>query len=277
MMQALPKWLEPFSPAVQKAVAAQLGEPATGRLACLDADGTLWNEDLGEAFFRWLAAGALLPGLCATPDPFETWNEYETRVKRNRSEGFTWAVKCMAGLSEADVIRWSRQMAIAWPNYRPAMAGLIAGLAEAGYEVWLVTASNAWIIQASAPLIGVDPAKVLGILVEVEGGKLTNRVIQPVPCNAGKVEAIRQRLGRMPDLVVGDSMGDLEMLESARVPLVVGRKDKPAAEMVQHAASRGWATHLSLTALLGRLFLGALGRRIPQRDHHERWDERQTR
>ncbi len=239
-----PAWLTPFSPAFQRAVAAQVAEPRADKLACFDADGTLWNEDIGEAFFRWLAAGGLLPGLGAHRDPSEVWEEYEARVKKNRTEGYGWAVQVMAGLTEADVHKWSRQMAIAWPNYRPAMVGLIRGLAEVGYEVWLVSASNYWIIHASAPHVGVDPTRVLGIRVEVERGNLTHTLVHPVTCNAGKVEAIKKYMGRTPDLVVGDSMGDLEMLESAKLPLVVGRTDKQGAELLQVAAKRGWATHL---------------------------------
>ncbi len=243
-MTTLPAWLAPFSTAFQTAVAAQLAEPKTGKLACFDADGTLWAEDIGEALFRWLAAGGLLPGLGPTRDPFEIWEEYEARVKKNRTDGYAWAVQCMAGLTETDVRRWSRQLAIAWPNYRPAMVAMIRGLTSAGYEVWLVSASNFWIIEASAPQLGVDPARALGIRVEVEHGVLTQTLCRPVTCNAGKVDAIRQHIGRTADLVVGDSMGDFEMLESARLPLVVGRLDKPGAELLSVAASRGWATHL---------------------------------
>jgi HAD superfamily phosphoserine phosphatase-like hydrolase len=237
-------WLAPFGPAFQQALSAALDEPGAGKLACFDADGTLWSEDIGEAFFRWLAAGALLPPLDPARDPFDVYAEYEARVHVSRAAGFAWAVQCMAGLVETDVRRWCRQMAVAWPNYRPAMIGLVAGLAEAGCEVWLVSASNVWIVEASAPLVGVDPARVLGLRVAVEDGRLTERVVPPVTCNAGKVEAIRARLGRTPDIAVGDSLGDLEMLESARVPLVVGRADKPGAELVRIAAERGWATHL---------------------------------
>ncbi len=242
-MTPTPDWLAPFSAPFQQALGAQLADPTPSKLACFDADGTLWSEDIGEAFFRWLAAGTLLPALGAR-DPLEVWDEYEARVKKSRVEGYGWAVQCMAGLPEADVRRWSRQMAVAWPCYRPAMVGMIKGLSSAGYEVWLVSASNHWIIQASAPFVGADPARVLGIRVEVVNGMLTEALVRPVTCNAGKVDAIRHHIGRMPDLVVGDSMGDLEMLQSAKLPLVVGRADKPGAELLGVAASKGWATHL---------------------------------
>jgi HAD superfamily phosphoserine phosphatase-like hydrolase len=243
-MHTHPEWLEPFSPEFRHAIARQLDEGGDGRLACFDADGTLWSEDIGEAFFRWLAAGSLLPPLAPERDPFDIYEEYEERVRHSRAAGFSWAVQCMAGLPEVDVRRWCRQMAVAWPNYRPAMTALIRGLTAAGYEVWIVSASNVWIVEATAPLVGIDPAHVIGIQVEVEAGRLTDRIVVPVIANEGKVQAIHKYIGRTPDLVVGDSLGDLEMLESARLPLVVGRRDKPGTEMTKLATQKGWPIHL---------------------------------
>ncbi len=240
----MPPWLAPFSTPFRDAVAKQLAAPKPNRLACFDADGTLWNEDLGEALFRWLAAGHLLPGLGGRRDPLEVWHDYEARVAKNRADGYGWAVQCMAGLREADLVTWCRQMANAWPNYRPAMVELINGLRSVGYEVWLVSASNAWVIEAATPFVGVPAGNVLGMQVEVDHGVLTDRLVRPLTCNQGKVDAIAKRLGRAPDLAVGDSLGDLEMLETTTLPLVVGRTDKPHAELPKLAASRGWAVHL---------------------------------
>jgi HAD superfamily phosphoserine phosphatase-like hydrolase len=237
------KWLEHFAADFREKIAAHLGGGGSSKLACFDADGTLWSEDIGEAQFRWLAAGSLLPWLGRPRAVDELWAEYEARVAKNKSEGYAWAVQCMSGLAESEVQRWSRQLAYAWPNYRPAMVELIKGLRGAGVEVWLVSASNGWVIEAAAPFVGADEKHVLGIRVEVAGGVLTDRVVHPVTCQAGKVDAIMKRIGRKPDFAFGDSLGDLEMLEHAKVPLVIGRHDKPNAELPKIARDRGWAFH----------------------------------
>jgi HAD superfamily phosphoserine phosphatase-like hydrolase len=241
-----PSWLSPFSQSVQRAVAAWLaspGAPGALPLACFDADGTLWSEDLGEAFFRWLAAGSHLPALAGRP-PQSVWEEYEERVRADRTAGYGWAVQCMAGLQESQVRAWARQLAFAWPNGRPAMAGLLAGLRQSGAAVWIVSASNAWIVEAAAPRFGVDPGNVLGLRVEVEGGRLTDRLVQPLSCGPGKVAAISAALGRAPGLAVGDSLGDLEMLEAAAQPIGIGRHDQPGADLLAAAKQRGWPVHL---------------------------------
>lgn len=232
--------LKSFNPACRRVLSDVLRRAWAGErpLACFDADGTVWSEDIGEGMLRWLAAGGLLPG---TRAPWqEVWAEYEAKVREDRCAGYAWAVQVMEGLREADIVRWSHQFAAAWPNYRPAMVGLLQALEQAGAEVVIVTATNRWLVQAAARQMGLNPDNVLGIETRVQEGVLTGEVIQPVTCRAGKVLAIRGRLGRMPDLAVGDSVGDLEMLEVAGRVVVAGRRDHPRAEMVRIARERGW-------------------------------------
>ncbi len=232
--------LRSFNPACRRAIRdvvqrARAGQPP---LACFDADGTIWAEDIGEGMLRWLAAGGLLPG---TRAPWtDVWAEYEARVREDRCAGYAWAVATMEGLREDDVMRWSRQFAAAWPNYRPQMVGLLQGLHGAGVEVVVVTDTNRWLVEAAVERMGLPALRVLGIETRVRDGVLTGEVVQPVTCRAGKVEAIRLHLNRMPDLAVGDSVGDLEMLDASGCAVVVGRRSEPRSEMVRLARARGW-------------------------------------
>ncbi|HNU69126.1 MAG TPA: HAD-IB family phosphatase [Myxococcota bacterium] len=236
----IPKWLEPFSQPVQDAIMLLMAEPGR-KLACFDADGTLWNEDIGVPFFRWLIAGNLLPHRDCTRD---IWQEYEDRVAENRAQGYAWAVQSMVGIPESDIVRWSIQMAAAWPNYRPAMADLARGLAESGFDVWIVSATNQWTVRAAAPKMNFDPDNVIAMASAPEGGIMTETMVEPLICNAGKVTAIQQKFGRLPDVSFGDSMGDFEMLCASRVPVVIGRNDKPNRAILAEAVTRGWPVHM---------------------------------
>ena len=235
-------WIAAFSPGFRKALRSALVD-ARGRraLACFDADQTLWAEDIGEALFRWLLAGDLLPRVAGRTD---VWEDYEARCAQSLVEGYSYAVECMSGVAEADLTKWCRQMAAAWPNHRPAMIKLANGLSAAGFEVWIVSASNRWIVQASAHVYGIPPERVLGIDAEVRDAVLTDYVLKPVTCVAGKVEAIRDRIGRMPDVAFGDSLGDLPMLEASARPFVIGRRDRRTAKLLGIAAEREWPVHL---------------------------------
>lgn len=237
-----PTWLRPFSPTFRAGILEALRAPVSGRrLACFDADGTLWSEDIGEAFLRWMIASGRIE---KKPGALEIYQEYEQRVHQDRALGYAWAVQIMAGHREQDLLTWSSWLAHAWPNYRPAMRGLVQGLEEAGIEVWIVSASNRWTIRAAAPFMGFNPDRTMGISVEVENELLTERITRPIVCMEGKVQAIRARLGTDPLLAFGDSLGDLAMLEHSSFPMVVGRKDQKGASLLGIAKERSWAVHL---------------------------------
>ena len=208
-----------------------------GAVACFDADWTLWNYDLGEAFLRWVSAGGLLP---ARPAGLEAYEEYLRRVRENRCEGYAFATKVLAGLSESDVERWSRQLAAAWPSYRKAMVDLLLGLHANGVECFVISATADWTVKAALEYLGFPRERVFGMRVAVEAGVLTDRLLGPITCGEGKVEAIERYVGRMPDLAFGDSLGDLPMLEASRQPIVVATLDRQDSELARIAKERGW-------------------------------------
>lgn len=240
MSSPIPNWLAPFCPTFRDAVAPLAVPAADRRVACFDADGTLWTEDQGEAFLRWLLAGRLLDVDYAR----DTYAEYEERTRRDLVDGYRWGVQVMAGLVERDVALWADQLAAAWPTYRQEMTGLLRGLDGAGVEVWIVSASNVWTVRSAARRLGLDTSRIIGVEVELASGRLTDRIVEPMPCMAGKVAAIRARIGKLPDLACGDGLGDLEMLESAAQPLVVGCLGAGEKPLLRIARERGWPLQL---------------------------------
>jgi phosphoserine phosphatase len=236
--------LAAFGDAVRGVVDAVAAEAAGGGrcVATFDADCTLWDADMGEAYARWLLAGGLLPKVEPARD---VYGEYEERLKtKGRVDAYSFIVEVMEGLPESDVVLWARQLAAAWPNYRPLMRELVRFLSGAGVEVWIVSASNRWAVQAAAEHMDVLPERVLAVESEVEAGVLTSRMILPVTCEGGKVEAIRQRMGVVPVLACGDSFGDREMLEHAKRAIAVGLMSSPDTEFLRYARTRGWPVQL---------------------------------
>ena len=223
-----------FSSEVDAAIERALAAPDP--LWITDADGTLWSDDIGEAFLRALADD----GALVSPEAqgIEVWAEYERRVEIDRASGFAWAVQVMAGMSEAEVVRRADALASAFvPKHLfPEMKTLL----DRSAETWIVSASNHWIVRAAAPLIGIPADRVLGIRVTVDGGRLTSTLIDPVTYAQGKADAIRQHIGRMPSLVSGDSRGDLEMMQLATGAALVVSKPKGIDPSLR---DRGWPIH----------------------------------
>jgi phosphoserine phosphatase len=207
-----------------------------GEVAVFDADGTLWADDVGEDMFRWLLAqGRLLGGAPGR----DLWAEYEAKCKASPYDGYGWLGACLAGLEEREL------EALAAGFYAehyarkvfPAQRALVEALHEAGWEVWIVSGSPRWMVVPGALDLGIPRERVVGVEVAVEGGVLTDRVLEPVTCHQGKVEAIGQRIGKRPRLAAGNAMTDHEMLCLASdVVLTVN----PGPALTARAGEAGW-------------------------------------
>ena len=61
-------------------------------VAAFDADGTLWREDVGEAFLRHLVS----LGWIRLPDGSDPYEAYERAVERDRRSGHAYAAQLQA-------------------------------------------------------------------------------------------------------------------------------------------------------------------------------------
>ncbi len=212
---------------------------APGCVWVTDADGTLWSDDIGEGFLKALIEDKALVSPEAVGD---VYRNYESKVRADKAGGFAWAVQVMAGMPEEDVRSRAADFARMFvpAHLHPEMKALLAEAKRRGCEPWIVSASNQWIVEAAAPLLGLPASHAVGIRVAVEGGTLTSKVVPPVTYKAGKVEAIERFIGRDVSLVTGDSFGDVEMFSSAIHAALVVRHPESDPALLDLAARSGW-------------------------------------
>jgi phosphoserine phosphatase len=232
-------FLKLFSPNFAETLRRGIEESADDnrRIAAFDADGTLWDKDLGEAFMRWLIARKKLLDVDYYTD---IYGDYEERVDSDRTAAYGWAVQLMQGLKVAEVKQWSAAMADAWPNYRPRMTALVEGLREIGFETWIISASNHWTIGEAAPYAGIPVDCCHGIRTEVRRKIISDQLVSPVTCNQGKVDAIEEYIGVRPIFAFGDSLGDYEMLQYAKYGLGVEQYGSTKESFRKAVAEHGW-------------------------------------
>ena len=96
-----------WDPLYQLAFKKLLGDftDAATPLAVFDADGTLWRDDLGEAFFGELFQTKQLPLLSDDPDPMA---HYAARVAEDPLAAYGWMVQAMEGVGE----KWLQEQAM---------------------------------------------------------------------------------------------------------------------------------------------------------------------
>ena len=232
----MPKLDAVLNPQAFEVIEPLLATPGAGRPVCFDADGTIWRGDVGEDLLRFLVAEDRLPAHKGERDLYQ---RYETIHDVDPPAAYAFAVEAMAGLEETTLIGWCREFfsrrfaGRLFPFSRP----LLEAFTAAGYVPWLVSASPRWIVEAGALALGV--ANVIAVDAELDAGRLTRRVRQPVPAGIGKVELLKQR-GLTPAFAAGNGNLDLPLLEFAPVRLVVAPWDDPGNNLVRVGVARGW-------------------------------------
>jgi len=205
------------------------------QLAVFDCDGTLWSGDAGFGFFDW----ELRRGLVA--DDVVRWARarYADYLAGKVSEDDMCAemVTINRGLPVADVQRAAAEFfeAEMTEGFFPDIKDLVSRLHDSGCEIWAVSSTSEWVIQAGMKHFGIAPGRILAAAVAVEDGKVTDKVIR-VPSGKGKPLAIREVIARTPDAVFGNSIWDADMLEIARHPFAIN----PTAELLAIATERQW-------------------------------------
>jgi phosphoserine phosphatase len=146
-------------------------------------------------------------------------------------------VQIYAGLSEQEV----RSAAAVYvrqfvePRVFAEMAALVAALHRAGTELWAVSSTNKWVVVEGLRPFGIPESRVLAAEVRINQGLVTTEIVD-VPTGEGKATALKRVGLPRPDVVFGNSVHDLAMLELARHAFPVN----PSPALIEAAASKGW-------------------------------------
>jgi len=185
------------------------------RLAVFDCDGTLWDSDSGELFYRWELENNLLDEHTAQwlRDRYASYKRGEVTEDDMCGE----MVTVHAGLSIADLeAAVARYFPIAVaPTIFPEMLLLTRALAEQGCDLWAVSSTNDWVVREGVKEFSIPADHVLAACVHTDNGLATDRLLR-VPSGVGKALAINEVVGLAPDAAFGNSIFDEAMLTLAR-------------------------------------------------------------
>ena len=212
-----------------------LGRELPSGLAVFDADGTLWRDDVGEAFLRHLVS----LGWVKLADGTDPYAAYERAVDRDRQTGYAYAAQLQAGLEVGALGAEAERFARAWvpPRLIRDTLALRELCEQAGLVPVVISASALPIVLAAAPLAGIPRERCRGIEVRIQQGRFTAEVVQPITYADGKMVAA-EKVGRVA-LACGDSFtGDLPMLKAARLAVVVAPRS--GSPLASEAQARGW-------------------------------------
>jgi phosphoserine phosphatase len=218
-------------------------------VAAFDADGTLWDTDLGESFFKYQIQQKLLPGLPADP-----WRHYrDWKEGPDPRPAYLWLAQINKGHGLQEVQSWAER-AVAAREPLPIFSEqkkLIQFLRDNGVRVYIVTASVRWAVEPGALRLGLNHEDVIGVETSVESGIVSDRATGHMTYREGKAEALLLKTGgQAPFLTAGNTMGDFHLLKAAsKLALAVGAAPEghelfaTEEKLRQEAKTHGWLSH----------------------------------
>jgi HAD superfamily phosphoserine phosphatase-like hydrolase len=208
------------------------------RFAAFDCDGTLWAGDAGEGFFSWGFERHLVADEVIRRERAR-YAEYQAgRVSEDEMCGAM--VTLLSGLMENDVQRAAAEFfeeKVAAQIF-PEMREVVRRLLDSGCDVWAVSSTGEWVIQAAMKHFGIPENRILAAAVRVDKGRITDELTR-LPSGGGKPRVIREVVRKDPDAAFGNSRWDADMLAIARHAFAVN----PNRDLEQIAREKSWTIY----------------------------------
>jgi phosphoserine phosphatase len=223
----IPKWTaEEFK---------QLVLAADPKVAVFDCDGTFWSGDAGYGFMVWSLEQGLVSR--STGDWIDTRHRAYQSGHVSELEICGEMVRVYAGLREQELRAAAAQYVEEFvrPHVFSELASLVSTLLKNGVEIWAVSSTNRWVVAEGVRDLGIPENRILAAEVRVNEGVITSQIVD-VPTDEGKVASLARIGITAPDVVFGNSIHDLAMLEMARCPFPVN----PSPALKEACAKRGW-------------------------------------
>lgn len=215
-------------------------------IAAFDADGTLWDIDLGELFFDYEIHH------CNLSLPADPWGYYHRTKEVDTPKAYLWLAQINAGQKLSTVRNWAEKAFLSFNPY-PFLSfqrRLIEFLHSEEFEVYVVTASVKWAVEPGARRLGIPEGHVLGVTTKLNGEIVGAEQSGHITWRDGKAKALLEATnGVRPLLAAGNTTGDTALIESSqliKIAVQSQKSDEPLfsteQELQSVATERGWIT-----------------------------------
>ena len=230
------------------------------RVIATDADGTLWEGDVGDTLFMQVARdrdfrGAGLDALRAagahylTAPPDDPLALAEALMERYAAGHIAVEAMCvLQAVSVADrpladmELLYARAADAVIDRVRPAVRALMDALSRDGFVVHVVTASLGSLVRVALARAGLSAARVSGGELDAIDGWARPTLAVQIPVFHRKVEALTAAGDWPPALGMGDGGWDAPFLAGSHLPLLI----HPKASLVEALSTHPRVTKLEL-------------------------------
>lgn len=209
-------------------------------LALFDLDNTLIVGDSDHAWGEFLVARELV-NAAEYKEANDRYLQAYQQGTLDIHEYLSFSLRPLTRYPLADLHRWREEFVDQW--IRPLV--LNQGLAlldqhrEKGDQIVIITATNRFITQPIAELLGVE--NLIAVEPEMQEGAYTGKVTGTPSFREGKITCLEEWLEKHQQSLEGsyfysDSHNDLPLLKKVDYPVAVD----PDPELEAYAAAQGW-------------------------------------
>ena len=234
---------------IKQQVTCTMAQTTGPHYAAFDADGTLWDNDLGESFFKYQMNHRRIPSL----QGMDAWKFYENLKKTQPIRSCLWLGQICQGFQLHEIRNWATQaLEKTQIQVFQCQKEIIAWLKEQGVEVFIVTGSTQWSVEPAAELVGLPRENVLGVQTQLDSrGRLTDQPRGPITWCQGKAKALLARTQNVaPIFCSGNTPGDQHLLDiSLTSPMAIQTQVKnnvlgqEEQQLRDYAIKKGWHAH----------------------------------
>ena len=197
-------------------------DPEAVPMAFWDFDGTIIKGDVseglrenGEQRFAGLIERTIKAGLSPVYHGEEGWRRYFTKDYPRLCEiglwlGWPFNAQIYEGVETEVLDRFCsaafRETYAKW--YFDSSVRILTALEKAGVRNYIVSASPEIFVRNAAASLHLPVSRFRGIRVAVSGGRMTTRLVYPVPYGEGKVENVRDLVMSVPHGVAVAGFGN---------------------------------------------------------------------
>lgn len=237
-------------------------EPNAVPMAFWDFDGTIIKGDVSEGLiedgkvrFDGLIKRTIESGLTSVYDR-DGWVQYRDHDYPRMNAIGRWLAwpfnaQIFAGKVERELDAFCQQefAKVYRKWFFASSVKMMKALEKAGVENYVISASPELFVRNAAVSLGLPRERFRAIRVEVSGGRMTTRVIYPIPFGEGKVENVRDIVLARPNGVAVAGFGNSYSTDGAFLryiatqPSIPGGAKGTAVMINGHKTVTGYSEH----------------------------------
>lgn len=182
------------------------------KIACFDADGTLWKNDVDFHFLAYQKKRDFL-----NKEHLEKVQRAHILYNKNSFQACCLLAQRNAGFKLSQLIRWSqdcfKEKQLEVFSFQ---RDIISFLKKNGVKIYIVSASPEWLVRQALIHHGLEVDEVVGVRTQVKDDLVTDQLEHPLSIGEKKVDAFLNRsLNKKTFFVAGNTLSDLRLLENS--------------------------------------------------------------